>query len=453
MADRVGSGRLAEAEVYKGLKIYVITLVALTVVAWSFVGIRAFHMRDVHPLGYIFPSGVAPFTDFTSPSERLSHFGEPNLLSRTDLHYKFPYPYPVPSIYAYLFFLRVFHHPIAAYLIFAVLSFFIPICFLSLRVKRMGAGWVTQVELWFTFLFGFPLLFLLERGNIEAVIWLFILMGMVAYTRNHLITSAVLWAIAASMKITPGLLFLLFLTKRKYSIFALAVAATVTFSLLALARVGPTIRQAASDNAKAEPFIVNEFILVRGGQFDVSLFGGTKQVIALYDFEHKTDRSKHLPQISPGSREALQLYNIVVPLGALLLYWFRLRHLPLLNQCIAYIVLSILLPQVSYEYKLVQMYLAWGAFLLFLLTDVATDRVKISAKSIHTVLLSCAVIFVPLPYLVLANNGQNYSFAAQVKMVFLLLILLTVLRVPMPSSLFGDLRTLPSDSQPEPDLN
>ena len=42
---------------HKGLKIYVITLVALTVVAWSIVGIRAFHMRDVHPLGYIFPLG------------------------------------------------------------------------------------------------------------------------------------------------------------------------------------------------------------------------------------------------------------------------------------------------------------------------------------------------------------------------------------------------------------
>ena len=67
------------------------------------------------------------------------------------------------------------------------------------------------------------------------------------------------------------------------------------------------------------------------------------------------------------------------------------------------------------------------------------------------ILFSCAVIFVPLNYLSYGNinsAGHIFGFAAQVKMIFLLLILLTVLRVPMPSSLFGDLQTLPGDSQP-----
>ena len=65
-------------------------------------------------------------------------------------------------------------------------------------------------------------------------------------------------------------------------------------------------------------------------------------------------------------RVALRIYSIVIPLAALLLYWFRLRRLPLLNQFIAYIVLCILLPYVSGEYTLVHMYTAWAAFLLFL---------------------------------------------------------------------------------------
>jgi hypothetical protein len=44
------------------------------------------------------------------------------------------------------------------------------------------------------------------------------------------------------------------------------------------------------------------------------------------------------------------------------------------------------------------------------------------------------------------------GFAAQVKTIFLLLILLTVLWVRMPSSLFADLQTLPADSEPESNL-
>jgi hypothetical protein len=103
----------------------------------------------------------------------------------------------------------------------------------------------------------------------------------------------------------------------------------------------------------------------------------------------------------------------------------------------AYVVLCVLLPYVSGEYTLVHLYLVWGAFLLFLLTDVAKGHVKVPASAIHLIMLSCAVIFVPLAYL---KAGHSFSFGGQVKTVFLLLILVTVCRVPMPSSLFGDLK-------------
>lgn len=424
-----------------------ITLVALTAIAWAVVGVRAFLLHDPHPLNSILVP-EPPFTDFTYLGERIAHFGEPHLLTRTDLHDSDPYPYPVPSIYAYLFFLRSFSHPLRDYLVFAFLSFLIPTCLLSLRVKRMRAGWLPQTALWSTFLFGFPLVILLDRANIEAVLWVFILFGIVAYTRNRLLASAILWAIAAAMKIAPGLFFVLFLARRKYWMFTIAVAATATFSLLALAGVGPTIRQAALDSSQSAPFLRNEFILVRHEpKFDESLFGAAKQIIFLYNYVHRSNYRPSLPRILPGVKNALQLYSLLIPIGALLLYWFRLRHLPLLNQFIAYVVLSILLPQVSYEYKLVYLYLVWGAFLLFLLTDVVTDRVKIPARAIRLVLLSCAVIFVPLTYIELTNKrGNSFGVGGQVKMVLLILILLTVLRVPMPSSLFGDLQTLPGDS-------
>ncbi len=107
----------------------------------------------------------------------------------------------------------------------------------------------------------------------------------------------------------------------------------------------------------------------------------------------------------PANRIALRIYNIVLPLAAILLYWFRLRRLPLLNQFIAYIVLCVLLPYVSGDYTLVHVYIAWGAFVLFLLSDVATGRVSIPANAIRWILLSCAVIFVPLSYLWIVRDA------------------------------------------------
>jgi glycosyl transferase family 87 len=423
----------------------VITLIALTAIAWATAGLRVLLRHEPHPLKSIIESltvPVHPFTDFTGPGERVSHFGEPHLLTRTDLHDPDPYPYPVPSIFAYLFFLRLFPNPLAAYLTFAVLSFLVATVGLSLLVFRTTSKMLPQVAIWSTLVLGFPLLILCERANIEAVIWVFVLLGLVAFARSQFLISAISWAIAASMKITPGVLCLLFIAKRKYWMLALAVAATAAFSVLSFAAVGPTTRQAASDSSKSASFLRNEFILVReGGQFDESLFGATKQLVSLYDYaRRKNDRP--FPKILPGTETGLRIYNILIPIGAVLLYWFRLRHLPLLNQFMAYVILGTLLPQVSYEYKLVHMYLVWGAFLLFLLTDVVSEHVTIPAKAIHAILLSCAVMFIPLTYFEIEINGQ-------IKMSFLVLILWTVLKVPMPSSLFGDLQP-PSIVKPPP---
>ena len=360
----------SRTEVRKGLRTYVVTFFLLTIVAWCASELRGFAIYDSYA-----------FTDFTDLAARVAHFGEPDMLSRTD--FKGPYPYPVPSIYAYLFFIRLFPNPLAAYLAFALLSFFVATCCFSLRVKRIAPGWLPQVAVWSTLLFGYPLLFLIIRGNIEAVIWVLILLGIVAYTRNRMLISAILWALATSMKIAPGLLFVLFLAKRKYRMFAIAIAVTVAFSVLALAGVGPTIRQALSDSSKSAPYLRDTFILGRvSPYFDESLFGATKQAISLYHYVHRSD-DRPFPLILPGMETALRIYNILIPIGAVLLYWFRLRHLPLLNQFIAYIVLLILLPQVSYEYKLVYMYLAWGAFLLFLLADVAAGRARFLLGDSH----------------------------------------------------------------------
>ena len=226
---------------------------------------------------------------------------------------------------------------------------------------------------------GFPLLFLLDRANIEAVIWVLILLGIVGFTRNRMLSPAVLLGLAASMKIFPGLLFLLFLAKRKYGAFALAIAATALFSILALAGIGPSIRQAAADSSKSAQFLKDNYINVRAvTQFDHSLFATVKQTLFLY---HHRD----LSQLKPEIAKTLAVYSFLIPLAFALIYWIRLRHLPVLNQLVSYLVLCVLLPYVSYEYTLVYIYIVWGAFLLFLLADVVERPSRNSRQSDHRI--------------------------------------------------------------------
>ena len=99
------------------------------------------------------------------------------------------------------------------------------------------------------------------------------------------------------------------------------------------------------------------------------------------------------------------------------------------------------MPYVSGDYTLVHVYIAWAAFLLFLLDDVATGRVRIPANAIRSdFILVRGDLRAALLLAITGSTNRSFALGPQVKTIFLILILLTVCRVPMPSSLFGDLQ-------------
>ncbi len=429
-----------EARIQKCIRSYVLFLVALTVLAWSVSLVRTYILHEPYERSTLL-APEAPFTDFTFLGHRLDHLGEADMLTRPDLGE--PYPYPTPSIYAYLIFLRTFHHHIFAalfaYLLFAASAFTLAACIFSKQLGRISSNRLPRLAVGVTLLTAFPVMIMIDRGNIEAVMWVLVILGLLAYLRKRFLTSAVLWAVVAAMKISPGILFALFLVRRKYMMIFVALTVAAGLAVLSLIQVGPTLHQAMVDSSRSAPYLVNTFMLGRHYPwFDESIFGAVKEVLSVHAY--MTNGHHQLPQVLPVTRTALRIYNIVAPLGALLLYWFCLRRLPLLNQFIAYVVLFTILPQVSYEYKLVYIYLVWGVFFYFLLTDVVSGQVAIPARVINIMLLSCAVIFAPLSFLRVTYGVSMLAFGGQIKLLLLLLILLTVCRVPMPSSLFGDLQ-------------
>lgn len=437
-----------EALVHRCIRVYILLLVALTVLAWSVSLIRTCILHVPYERSTLL-APEAPFTDFTFLGHRLEHLGEANMLTRPDLGE--PYPYPTPSIYAYLIFVWTFHHhlftALFAYLLFAVSAFTIAADIFSKYLDRISSNRLPRLAVGVTLLTAFPVIIMIDRGNIEAVMWGLVLLGLLAYLRGRFLTSAILWAVAAAMKISPGMLFALFLSKRKYRMLFVGIAVAATFTLLSFLQVGPTIHQAMLDSSRSAPYLINTFILGRHYPwFDESIFGAVKEVLSVHAY--MTNGHHQLPRVLPVTRTALRIYNFVAPVGTLLLYWFRLRRLPLLNQFIAYVVLFTILPQVSYEYKLAYLYLVWGVFLYFILTDVVSGEVAVSRSSIYIMLLSCAVIFAPLSYLRITHGVVILAFGGQIKLGFLFLILLTVCRVPMPSSLFGDLQLPAAEDAP-----
>ena len=388
------------------------------------------------------------FTDFTGAAVRVEHFGEPDMMSRREFGgrgYEV-FPYPVPAVYAYLFFNRTFPDPLKAYLWTVLLSAVIAAGILALRLGQLLPNRkLPYVLVAVTVMTCYPLLFLLDRGNLEGLIWIWLLLALLSFYKQLFTTAAILLALAAAMKLFPALLFLLFLAKRRYRAFFIALLVSIAVTVLSWIGVGPTIKQAMLDSSKSSTMLNEQYItglrpLEIG--WDHSLLAFFKQAAYLrFRFRHGARGAPSGPLRLPGVETAVIVYAVLALLSFCVLYWFRLRSLPVLNQVMSLLILCVLLPFVSNEYTLVHMYLAWGAFVLFLFKDVRTGDITLPGWVPMLVLCCFAVVFSPQSYWVV---GEVENLGGQVKTMALAVLLFTVIKVPMPSSGLGDV--VPFDS-------
>ncbi len=411
------------------LSLFLFILIGCSLFEWCFAFVHRFLLHAHYPYTTPLFDPTDRFADWTSLLPRAKHFGQPGLLLRDDFGPRFSYP--LPCVYIYVFFVRVFPHPIRSYLIFSFLTFFSATLYLSCSLSRLGASRIFQFTCWLTLLLGSPGLMLFDRGNIEVFLWLPLVIGMLAFIKDWKYLAALCFALAACLKLYPAIFFLLFIPRRQYKAALSGVLATILLTVASLAGVGPTIGQAFRDMSENARSLRDNQVVSSAERYlrwDHSLFAAEKQI--MYRFQLATHRvtSEHPPQF-PG---ALSVYTAVVPATFLLLYALRLRRLPLLNQFIALTVCSVLLPFISYEYTLIHLYFIWAAFLVFLQQDVVSGLVPISTIRLRLITFCFGLIIAPLTALAFEK------FAAQVKCGALIVLLVCALCWPMPSTIFRD---------------
>jgi hypothetical protein len=352
------------------------------------------------------------FTNFDPVTERMKSIELPTIV------------YPAPMMCGYLIFTRLFAAPLRAYLVFIGISVAVTTVVLALALSACRSLRVLLfVVVGVSVVLSFPLLFLVERGNMESIVWLLLALGLVAFLTRHYTAAALAIALAASMKLFPGVLLLLLVAKKRYRDFAVSIVAIAIFTLVALQLLGPSIPVAAEEVITGLKRL-NEVVLMKYRPFEIrvdhSFFSVIKQIL---HFANRND---------PATVNlTIQGFGIPYALFALpgfaAIYWFRIRKLPLLNQVIALIVFAVTIPYVSFEYTLVHVYLLWGLFLLFLARDVATGRAAVPLPAALAMLTAFAFVFAPdLPV----------SYAGQLKTCALLILLLVSLTVPIQSPLF-----------------
>ncbi len=309
------------------------------------------------------------------------------------------FAYPAPSAVVYDGILHLGPHRLGIYLAVTVLLAVLASVVFGRRLVREGlAPGQTVVFLGAALLGSWPLLFLLERANIELILIALTVLGSLCFWRGKMTAAALLWGLAASMKIYPAVLLILFLRNGRLRAFWLGLVTLCGTMLASWEFVGPTVAVAALGTLHGIGGFVGSYATHSREwelRHDHSFLAFIKEPLALHSMHLSMD----------VSRISL-VYFAVVAIGVPMLYVRLFRRLPELNRYLLAMIAMVTLPPVSFDYTLVHLYFGFGLVVLLLLRS---ERTSTALPVLRPIFWCFALIFASenfVYYLGLRLNGM-----------------------------------------------
>lgn len=166
-----------------------------------------------------------------------------------------------------------------------------------------------------------PLLLLMERANIELVVLCLTLGGSLSYWREPPRWAAVLWGLAASMKIYPVILLALFFKRKHLGTLCYGLTVFTASLLFSFWWVGPSIEIAAVGTLHGVTGFVSGYTYqARTGElgFDHSFLAALKSPLTIHRL--------HVGSKAIGLIGHLYIYGVL--LSTCVAFYIRVQHLP-----------------------------------------------------------------------------------------------------------------------------
>jgi hypothetical protein len=248
-------------------------------------------------------------------------------------------------------------------------------------LMRVGIGAATATLFPLTMVaISFPIVRLVHEGNVELALWVLTAAGVWAYVKDSRggdDAAAVMWGLAAAMKLYPAVLLVLFLPRGRWRAFALGVAAFAGATALALWWLGPTMGVAWRGS------LINVFGYqgVRASEWSL------RELAA----NHSTFTLVKLAAMMTG----VPLAWLTLPYyacGAAAMGWAffgKLWRMPMANQLLAVTAFMVMFPPVSYFHTLVHMY---APLLMLLFFAIRAEQAGVVVRGLKLTVM----LFVPL---------------------------------------------------------
>jgi hypothetical protein len=396
------------------LRVFCGTVVLLAVACAISECIGQFLMHRPHPYNWPF----MPFfgnADMNCYIQRFPYFHHIEFFS-FDPRLGPIFGYPAPAAVLYKFF-YLSPHPIR---FFFVVSLSLMTVLAAALVRAIRAEGVSQrttaLFMSFAVVLSYPLWFEFLLANLEVFVFLAVAAGILAFLRGHTYTAAALIAIAGSIKIVPLIYLGLLVARKQYRqlLFALGLVAAITLASLWLVYPNVTV-SLRGINMGLDLFRNSYMLRFRSEEigFDHSIFAAIKQFTLTFE--------------SPSTISVvLSRYTCLAAMTGILLFFTRIQKLPVLNQILCLTVAELVLPPLSHDYTLLNLYLSWGLLIVLCLREARKGR---HIPGMMAVFFCFAILMSPETEIIAA--GQSYG--GQMKCAVLLALVVLALRFPFES--------------------
>lgn len=257
-----------------------------------------------------------------------------------------PYVFPVSVYFPFTFSIMYLFTILNTKYIFALLTIAFIGFFATYIYKNISFLDRTNKYLFvfsFTFM-TYPILFALDRGNVEIFLFVFLALFMYAYQKGEDWKSMIFLSFAIAMKLYPIVFITLFLADKKYKQAIITILLVIGISLLSASILnGGIINSFAGISSNLALFNKGYVGTDQGLQHNSSLYG-------LFEISQRF----FLPGLS--FLVSYYLYIVSIFLGAIFLYVLFIEKT--LWKKVALLTLSIILfPQVSFDYKLIHLFI------------------------------------------------------------------------------------------------
>jgi len=305
-------------------------------------------------------------------------------------------------------------HPVVFYLGTAAVWLAAGVWGVRRELIAQGIGRVTATLFPLTVaLVGFPIAGLLQRGNIELFLWVIAATGTWAFLRGRENGAAVLWGMAAAIKMYPVLLLALLLPRRRWRALAVGAGSMVATTLLSAAWLGPTMTAALRgalrntfgyQAVRASQWTLHE-LMANHTAFDLAKFGALLTGVPLAKLM--------LPYYACGA----------LMMG--LAFFGKLWKMPVANQLLAVTAFMVMLPPVSYFYSLVHLYAPW---LVLVFVAIHAQKAGVDAQGLKLTMLLFVGLFASF---MLFSFPRVYLYGGLVQGGMLAMLFLCALQYPL----------------------